>query len=177
MRSLIKDLLDYAHASKENELVESIDLNEIINHVYANLEKQIRESSAEIKIKNLPVVQANRASMISLLQNLISNGLKFQNRDQQPIIKINAFQYTDAWVIAVHDNGIGIDSDYQSKVFEPFIRLHPKSEYIGTGIGLAVCKKIVARMGGTLWVESEVGSGSTFYISVPNYTKQAGKAA
>ncbi len=177
MRSLINDLLDYARASKENETVKNIDLNEIINHVYANLEKQIRESGAEIIIGDLPVVQANKASMISLLQNLISNGLKFQKEDQHPIIKVNAFQYSDAWVIAVHDNGIGIDSEYQSKVFEPFIRLHPKSEYIGTGIGLTVCKKIVARMGGTLWIESEIGLGSTFYISIPNFSNQTGKAA
>ncbi len=177
MRSLINDLLEYAHASKENVTVKNIDLNEIINHVYANLEKQIRESGAEIIIGDLPIVQANKASMISLLQNLISNGLKFQKEDQNPIINVKAFQYNDAWVIAVHDNGIGIESDYQSKVFEPFVRLHPKSEYIGTGIGLAVCKKIVARMGGTLWIESEIGLGSTFYISIPNFTNQTGKAA
>ena len=115
--------------------------------------------------------------MVILLQNIISNGIKFQTLANQPIIKIKAFQNTEAWVISVSDNGIGIDNNYQSKIFEPFKRLHAKSEYEGTGIGLAVCKKIIARMGGTMWIESEKGTGSTFFVSIPTLMTQAGKAA
>ena len=177
MRILIKDLLDYAHASKENEKTEDLDLNNILNNVYANLEKQIRESGAEINFNNLPVIRANKAGMLSLLQNLISNGIKFQPEGNQPFIEIKTFQYAESWVIGVSDNGIGIDKDYQAKIFEPFKKLHAKSEYKGTGIGLAVCKKIIARMGGTMWVESEIGFGSTFFVSIPNLITQTGKAA
>ena len=177
MRMLIKDLLEYAHASKENEKIEYLDLNMILNQVHENLEKQIRESNAKIKFNNLPEIHANKVSMISLLQNIISNGIKFQALNNQPIIEIKAFQDTKAWVIAISDNGIGIDIDYQSKIFEPFKRLHAKSEYKGTGIGLAVCKKIIARMGGTMWIESEKGAGSTFFVSIPTLMTQTGKAA
>ena len=115
--------------------------------------------------------------MISLLQNLISNGVKFQKANQHPEIEIKVTQYLDSWRISVSDNGIGIEKDYQIKIFEPFIRLHSKNEYKGTGIGLAVCKKIITRMGGSIWVESEAGLGSTFHITIPNFIKQAGKAA
>lgn len=177
MRTLISGLLDYAHASKENEKIENLDLNEILNNVYANLEKQIRESQAEIVFSNLPTIRANKASMISLLQNLISNGIKFQATGNQPVIEIKTFQYAETWVISVTDNGIGIDNDYQAKIFEPFKRLHAKSEYEGTGIGLAVCKKIIARAGGTMWIESENDAGSTFFVSIPNLKTELGKAA
>ncbi len=177
MRMLINDLLDYAHASKENEKIENLDLNNILNYVFANLEKQIRESHAKIIYSKLPNIRANKTSIICLLQNFISNAIKFQAINNQPIIEIKAFQNTAAWVIAVSDNGIGIDIKYQSNIFEPFKRLHAKSEYEGTGIGLAVCNKIIARMGGTMWIESEKGTGSTFFVSIPTLMTQADKAA
>ena len=177
MRALIKDLLDYAHASNDNDRIDEIDLNETINHVYANLKKQIRESNAQIITQTLPIVYANKISMISLLQNLISNGIKFQRTNQHPIIKVKATQYLDSWGISISDNGIGIEDDYQNKIFEPFIRLHSKNEFKGTGIGLAVCKKIIARMDGSIWVESDKNQGSTFHITIPKVSKQTVKAA
>ena len=177
MRLLIKDLLEYAHASIENERIENVQLNEILEHVYANLEKQIRETNAHIVFKNLPIVEANKASMISLLQNLINNGIKFQPQGNIPVIAIHSYERNDKWVISVRDNGIGISSQYQHKIFEPFKRLHAKSEYKGTGIGLAVCKKIVQRMGGTMWIESDQTSGSTFFFTIPKTISQTGKAA
>ncbi len=177
MRILIKDLLEYAHASKEDEKLENLDLNIVINNVYNNLEKQFHETKAIIQFNNLPVIYANKASMTSLFQNLISNGIKFQSKNNQPKIEIKAVQHTDSWVIEVKDNGIGIEDTYQSKIFEPFKRLHAKNEYMGTGIGLAVCKKIISRMGGTMWIQSKIGAGSTFFISIPNHINQTGKAA
>ncbi len=177
MRILIKDLLDYAQASKQNEKIEYLDLNNILNNVYANLEKQIRESNALILFHDLPTIQANKASLVSLFQNLISNGIKFQNKNNQPIIEIKTFQHSNELVISISDNGIGIENDYHAKIFEPFKRLHAKYEYKGTGIGLAVCKKVITRMGGTIRIESKKGSGSTFFVSIPNIMSQTGKAA
>ncbi|MGH1536857.1 MAG: ATP-binding protein [Gammaproteobacteria bacterium] len=177
MRLMIKDLLEYAHSSKENEKYEDINLNDIIDNVRTNLEKQIHDTNAKILFYNLPVIHANKASVISLLQNLISNGIKFQDINNQPIIEINAVHQENTVVISIKDNGIGIDCDYQSKIFEPFKRLHAKSEYKGTGIGLAVCNKIISRMGGTMWIESNKNVGSTFFVSIPNLITQTGKAA
>ncbi len=177
MRILIQGLLEYAHTNKENEKIENVDLNEVLKNVYTNLEKQIREAKPEIIVNNLPTIQANKASMISLMQNLISNAIKFQPACNQGVIEVKAFQREDSCIISVSDNGIGIQTDYQEKVFEPFKRLHAKSEYKGTGIGLAVCKKIINRMGGTMWIESEEGVGSTFFVSIPNLITQTGKAA
>ncbi|MFK7815397.1 MAG: ATP-binding protein [Gammaproteobacteria bacterium] len=177
MRILIKGLLDYAHTNRENEKIENIDLNHILKNIYTNLEKQICEAKPEIIVNNLPSIQANKASIISLLQNLVSNAIKFQTEGSKAVIEVNAYQQKDSCVISISDNGIGIETEYQEKVFEPFKRLHAKNEYIGTGIGLAVCKKIVTRMGGTMWVESEKGTGSTFFVSIPNLITQTGKAA
>jgi len=179
MRLLIKGLLEYAQANNQDETHTVLDLNRIFNNVYTNLEKQIHDTGAEIKVENLPEIYGNEASFTSLLQNLISNGIKFQKPNNQPIIEISAFQYMNSWVISIKDNGIGIESQFKTKIFEPFKRLHAKNEYEGTGIGLSVCKKIISRMGGTIWIESEKGSGSTFFISIPNVTSQTqtGKAA
>ena len=177
MRLLIKDLLDYARANKEDDKMENVDLNEVINHVCANLEKQIHESNTKLIFNKLPTIYGNKASMISLLQNLISNGIKFQHKDESPVIVIQAREISVGLELSVKDNGIGIHANYLSKIFEPFKRLHAKSEYQGTGIGLAVCKKITDRMDGTIRVESTEGVGSTFYITIPNQTIKAGKAA
>ena len=177
MRKLIKSLLEYARVSKGDEKTEYVDLNEVISHVFANLEKQIQESCAEFEVKRLPTIIANKASMVSLLQNLVSNGIKFQSKNEIPKIEISTKQYAKSWELSVKDNGIGIQSKYASKIFEPFKRLHVKNEYPGTGIGLAVCKKITDRMGSSIRVESNEGVGSTFYVSIPNQFIEAGKAA
>ncbi len=177
MRELIKGLLHYAYSSRDSVKVENIDLNEILNDVSKILDAQIKESNAKLIFQKLPVIKANKVCMISLLQNLISNAIKFQPKSNQPIVEIKVSNQMSKWVIAVIDNGIGINYKYTSKIFEPFKRLHTKSEYSGTGIGLAVCKKIVDRMGGTMWVDSEIGLGSTFYITVSKLATQTGKAA
>lgn len=177
MRQLITALLEYSRASKEDEKTQLVDLNEVLNHVCANLEKQIQESNASIINSELPTVFGNKASLISLLQNIMSNGIKFQPKNETPIIEINAKQQGGSWEISINDNGIGINQKYLSKIFEPFKRLHVKSEYKGTGIGLAICKKITDRMGSKIRVESKEGFGSTFYIIIPNQSIQTGKAA
>lgn len=177
MRELIKDLLEYVHANKINEKIETLDLNNILNHVYGNLEKQIQESNAKFFADTLPRIEANKSSTISLLQNLISNAIKFQSKNNQPVITITSTQYSDKWIIAIKDNGIGIAARYQSRIFEPFKQLHAKNVYDGTGIGLAICKNTVNNMNGKIWVESNEGCGSTFYLSIPNLFSQTGKAA
>ena len=178
MRFLINDLLDYAHASNiDNEKIENVNLNKVLEHVIVNIEKQIHETNTEIMYDNLPTIVSNKASMISLMQNLISNGIKFQNYGNRPIIRITSNINDSSWIISVHDNGIGVPYQYQSKIFEPFKRLHAKSEYQGTGIGLAVCKKIIERINGNIWLESKEGCGSTFTFSIPIVISQTGKAA
>ncbi len=177
MQKLIKALLEYARASKEDEKMENVDLNEVLSHVSENLKKQIQESNAVLVFNDLPSITGNKASMISLLQNLISNGIKFQLKNNTPVISISAEQYADKWELTIEDNGIGIHPKYLPKIFEPFKRLHANNEYSGTGIGLAVCKKIIDRMDGSLHVKSNEGVGTTFYITIPKQIIETGKAA
>lgn len=123
-------------------------------------------SQARITHEPLPVVEGDEVQLGLLFQNLLSNALKF--RDSRPLqIHIAARRNGRQWIFAVHDNGIGIDSQYQEQIFEVFQRLHTRDTYPGTGIGLAICKKIVERHGGRIWVESEVGKGATFFFTLP----------
>ncbi len=115
---------------------------------------------------SLPKVIADSTQLAQVFQNMIINGIKFHS-DETPQICISAEKKEKEWIFSVQDNGIGIDPQYSEKIFEVFKRLHKKDEYPGTGIGLAVCKKIVERHGGHIWVESELGKGSTFYFTLP----------
>jgi light-regulated signal transduction histidine kinase (bacteriophytochrome) len=137
-----------------------------LNHVSANLEVFIEENDATVSHNSLPEVMADSTQLTQVFQNLIINGIKFHS-EEAPQIHISAEKKESEWLFSVRDNGIGIDSQYYEKIFEVFKRLHNKEEYPGTGIGLAVCKKIVERHGGRIWVESELGKGSTFYFTSP----------
>ncbi len=166
MQALIKDLLAYCRAGKNEQTWISIDLNDVINNVLRDLEASIQESKARIKIERLPTVQANPREINQLFQNLISNAIKFRGKNT-PCIEIKAQSQQQQWLISVKDNGIGIEPQYQDKIFQIFQRLHSLEEYPGTGVGLAICQKIVERHGGSIWVESQPNRGSTFYFTLP----------
>jgi len=134
--------------------------------VRSNLDVAIRESAAVIESGPLPKILANPTEMSQIFQNLIGNAIKFHG-PEPPRIQISAKRDGPVWVFSVSDNGIGIEREHQARIFLMFQRLHENVRYPGTGIGLAICKKIVDRMGGRIWIESELGKGSTFYFTVP----------
>ncbi len=167
MNELLDGLLKYATVGNHEVNIEEIDMKDIVQVCLANLHIRIGETSAEISHKNLPVIQSNKSLIIQLFQNLISNAIKFTKKDQPPIIKIGCYESEMEFVFFVKDNGIGISPESREKVFEIFQRLHSRDTYEGTGIGLAICQKIAKRLQGRLWVDSELGNGSTFYFAVP----------
>jgi light-regulated signal transduction histidine kinase (bacteriophytochrome) len=166
LQQLIDDLLSYTRLNAELQPPQPVDVAEIFQETLANMESVIKEQRAEVTCGELPIVFANHAHMVLLLQNLISNGLKFHGKDP-PQIHVRARRGADKWVFAVSDNGIGIDSKYFEKLFVVFQRLNTRDAYPGTGIGLALCRKIVEQKNGEIWLESEVGKGSTFYFTIP----------
>jgi PAS domain S-box-containing protein len=166
MKTLINDLLQYSRIETRANPLELTDMENALNQTLSNLEMAIKETNAVITHDALPHIIADSMQMVQLLQNLIDNGIKFHS-DKLPQIHIGAKQNENEWVFSVRDNGIGIDPQYFNRLFIIFQRLHSRDEYPGTGIGLAVCKRIVARHGGQIWVESEVGEGATFYFTIP----------
>lgn len=170
MNALINDLLEFSRVTSQAKPFEPADLNEIVLAARKNLGVSIEESKAHITVTDLPVLPVDRTQLVRVFQNLISNAIKF--RRQVPLeITISAEQRGIWWIISVKDNGIGIGPEYTDKIFEIFKRLHTREEYPGTGIGLAICRRIVDRHGGSIWVESETGMGSTFYFSLPSKRK------
>ena len=167
MRTLVSDLLDYSHVGQKDGSFSPVDVDRVLDQVTENLSKHIEERGVTIVAEDLPRISGDATQIMQLLQNLISNAIKFVPMDRTPTIRINGQAVNGDYVIAVTDNGIGIDEKYQSQIFSPFKRLHTIKEYPGTGIGLAICQRIVERHGGRIWVESEPGTGSTFRCSLP----------
>ena len=166
MKKLIHDLLEYSRTGNKSEAPQLVDCNNIMLNVQKLFALSIAESNATLIINPLPVIEAAEAEMQQLFQNLVSNALKYHNG--HPLeIEVGCIEEEQFWKFYVKDNGMGIDSKYFEKIFIIFQRLHNKSDYSGTGIGLSVCKKIVNRYGGTIWVTSELGKGSTFYFTIP----------
>jgi len=165
MQTLITDLLTYSRVGRGEISLEPTDLGAVLNRTLSDLSNVIRESNALITTDPLPTVKANPTQMGQLLQNLIANAIKFHGQ-QLPHVQIRAVLHDQLWTICVQDNGIGIEPQYAERIFVIFQRLHTKDEYPGTGIGLAVCKKIVERHGGQIWVESELGRGTTFCFTL-----------
>ena len=165
MKQLIADLLNYSRMNKEGNVVE-VDMNEVMQEVLQNLTASIKENKAKVSFDDLPVIKADRTQMLQLLQNLIGNALKFTKDHTKPEVQIKVEKQHNHWLFSVSDNGIGIDQQYADKVFVIFKQLHSKAKYSGTGIGLAIAKKIVERHGGEIWFESEVGHGTTFYFTL-----------
>jgi chemotaxis family two-component system sensor kinase Cph1 len=144
-----------------------VDCNRLVRKMVESMTPTIEAADGQVTFDRLPVVTAHEAGMNQLFQNLIGNALKFRG-EQPPCIHISARQAEEEWIFSVRDNGIGIEPQYSQRIFMIFQRLHPKDKYAGTGIGLSICKKIVENLGGRIWMESELGKGSTFYFTVPN---------
>jgi light-regulated signal transduction histidine kinase (bacteriophytochrome) len=144
-----------------------VDTNLVLAEVQKNLATVIDESGAAISYSGLPTVQGDAVPFMHLFQNLLSNAIKYRS-GQPPKILVTAKDQHGSWLFAVQDNGIGIAKDFQAQIFGIFRRLHDKKEYPGTGIGLAICQKVVERYGGHIWVESEKGQGSTFFFTLPH---------
>ena len=166
MQGLISDLLTFSRVSTEGKEKFKISLERVIKNTVDNLELSIEESKANIRYENLPEVYADETQMVQLFQNLLGNAIKFR-KEESPEIQIESEKLDGEWHISVKDNGIGIDAEYQDRIFEVFQRLHTREEFPGTGIGLAVCKKIVERHGGRIWLESNNQEGSTFHFTIP----------
>jgi PAS domain S-box-containing protein len=166
MQQLIQDLLTYSRAGRYELNREESDLNILLSQALQNLQVAIAESHAVISSESLPALKVDVGQLTQLLQNLIGNGIKYRS-DDDPEIHIAAVEETDCWQFSVRDNGIGIDPQYAERIFIIFQRLHTRREYAGTGIGLALCQKIVERHGGQIWVESQLGEGATFYFTLP----------
>ena len=166
MQALINDLLSYSRVGRAELPLIAASLDDIIKGTLNDLHALIKENHAEISHDPLPTLKVNPSQMGQLLQNLITNAIKFHG-DQPPQIHLAARQEDREWVISVRDNGIGFEPQYAESIFKVFNRLHNKEQYPGTGIGLAICKKIVERHGGRVWAESEPGQGATFYLTIP----------
>jgi PAS domain S-box-containing protein len=168
MRKIILDLLQYSRIGKldENEAIQ-LDLNLVIKEVANVLDSSIEESNTTINVSDLPKVFGFKLSFTQIFQNLISNAIKYRNEDTPPLITIDYEENETQYIFSVCDNGIGIDSEYHDKVFVIFQRLHNKDEFSGTGVGLAIVKKVVEQMGGEIWLKSNKVHGTTFYFSVP----------
>lgn len=171
MRQLIRDLLTYSRVETRSQNLMVVDCNQILGIVLENLHIAIRDSHAMIHADPLPNIWADAVQITQLLQNLIGNALKFRG-DQTPIVTITAQLQNQQWYFQVRDNGIGISPEYADRIFNIFQRLHSREEYEGTGIGLAICRKIVERHGGTIGVTSEVGQGAEFWFTLPDLPEQ-----
>jgi signal transduction histidine kinase len=166
MARLIDDLLEFSRAGRADKPMEPTDCREILARVVAGLAVSIRESGAAVHYDGLPAVQGNPSQLTQLFQNLIANAVKFRGTDS-PEIHVSAVRQGADWLFRVRDNGIGIAPEYWERIFVIFQRLHGRNEYPGTGIGLAICKRIVTCHGGRIWVESQPGRGSTFCFTLP----------
>jgi signal transduction histidine kinase len=167
MQSLINDLLTYSRVSTASRPMVAVDLGTVLDTTLLNLKVAIEESKATIVREAMPTVEGDRSQLVQLMQNLVGNGIKFRAQDRPIQVGVTAKEAGGMWTIAVRDNGIGIERQYFDRLFVIFQRLHARDEYEGTGIGLAVCKKIVERHGGRIWVDSEPGKGSTFSFTLP----------
>jgi PAS domain S-box-containing protein len=172
MQALVQDLLAYARVETQAQPLVPTALEAALTQALTNLQVGIRERGATITHDPLPSVMADERQLVQLFQNLIGNAIKFC-KDKSPEVHVSAEPRTDDWVVSVRDNGIGLEPQYAEKIFQIFQRLHGKGEYPGTGIGLAICKKIVERHGGRIWVESAAGQGATFSFTLKS--ESAGK--
>ncbi len=167
MKQLIIDLLEFSRVDSAHLEIKKVQLSDVINEVLTTLSPIIKQEQATIEVGQLPVVYGIRTQIVQLFQNLIGNALKYKSNKREPLVKIAVTEQETEWKITVRDNGLGIDARYYDKIFVIFQRLHKKTEYNGTGIGLAICKKIIETHGGSIGVTSEVGVGSCFYFTLP----------
>jgi signal transduction histidine kinase len=171
MQSLIAGLLEYSRVGRLDEPFGTVDTSAALDQALSNLRSAIEESHARITRGPLPSVTGNAGRIAQVFQNLIGNALKFRRADKPATVDISAAPSGAEWVFTVDDNGIGIDSAYLERIFVIFQRLHTRAEYPGTGIGLSICKKVVERHGGRIWVESRLGEGSRFHFTFPRHER------
>jgi light-regulated signal transduction histidine kinase (bacteriophytochrome) len=177
MQALIRDLLLYSCVESRSRPFVPVPLVDVFRDSVSLLESSIRDAGGQVTCGELPVVLGDASQLAQLMQNLIGNGLKYHGTEP-PHVHVSAEPgiAKNEWIISVRDNGIGIDPKYFGRIFEIFKRLHDQKEYPGTGIGLAVCRRVVERHGGAIWVESEAGRGSNFCFTIPADTaKSQGK--
>jgi light-regulated signal transduction histidine kinase (bacteriophytochrome) len=165
-KQLIQDLLAYSRLSRRGTSFELIDSQGACKTAITNLQQAIADAGAVVTIDSLPTVFADASQLTQLFQNLIGNAIKYCG-ERIPKIRVTAHSEGHDWVFSVSDNGIGIESQYFERIFEMFQRLHTRKEYAGTGIGLAICRNIVERHGGKIWVESQPGDGSKVLFTIP----------
>ena len=167
MRELIDDLLEYSRIESRSKPFVLVDMKRVVGNTIRVLKVPIDESNADIIIEPMPTIMGDGSQMQQVMQNLISNSLKFHG-PERPVVRISAIEGRKEWTFSVKDNGIGLNVEYADKIFQMFQRLHAQEQYTGTGVGLAITKKIVERHGGRIWVESEEGKGATFFFTIPN---------
>ena len=174
MQELVNDLLEYARVGPDAESYEEVEFLQLLKLTEDNLQEAINESGAKIiyKPEDCPVILTNPVRLIRVLQNLIGNAIKYRKEGVAPEINIRIEDQQDFWAFTFQDNGIGMKQKYENKIFEPFKRLHKNNAYSGTGMGLAICRKIIEGFGGRIWIKSELDKGSTFFFTIP---KQASK--
>ncbi|SHO52919.1 ATP-binding protein [Desulfopila aestuarii] len=168
MQTLIQDLLTFSRVSTKGAEFGPVDFQEVVSTAILNLEMLIEESGAQITVQNLPTVSGDGGQLTQLMQNLIANSIKFRS-EAIPTVHIEAQRQQEEYIFSIRDNGIGIDKKYSDKIFVVFQRLHTREEYPGTGIGLAVCKRIVERHGGSIWFDSAPGQGTTFSFTLKRH--------
>ncbi|MFC4542437.1 PAS domain S-box protein [Halosolutus amylolyticus] len=166
MREMIDGLLEYSRVDTRGDPFEPVDLNDVLEDVHEDLQMRIDESDAEITTDDLPCVDGDDSQLRQVFQNLLSNAIEYSG-DESPQIDISATRDEEQWIVSIQDEGIGIDPDEQERIFEVFQRLHTPEEHSGTGIGLALCRRIVERHDGEIWVDSEPAEGSTFSFTLP----------
>ncbi len=165
MQELINDLLEYSRVDRKGKSFTNVEGRQVVEVAKKNLEQMILESGATINVDDLPTIQVDQAQFVSLFQNLINNAIKF--RKEEPLeVNISAKSKGDKWLFTVADNGMGIEKTHFERIFTIFQRLHSRKDYEGTGVGLAICNKIVERHGGEMWVSSEIGEGTTFHFTI-----------
>jgi PAS domain S-box-containing protein len=170
MHQMIADLLSYSRVSMQPYSLKAVNLREPMDHAISSTRKSIEDSGASIVIQDMPSIRADASQMFQVFQNLLGNAIKF--RSERPLeIQIGARKDQQFWVLWVKDNGIGLDPKQCDKIFQVFQRLHSRQKYPGSGIGLSICKKIIERHGGSIWVESTPNTGSTFYFTLPSNPK------
>ena len=173
MQALLHSLLEYSRLTSKAEPFARINLKRIVEAVLSDLEVPIRETNASVEIGDLPEIDADAAQIASLFQNLLGNALKFRREEEPPRVRIHSNDKGSGdhergeWEIYVEDNGIGFEEEYLDLIFKPFQRLHGRKEYGGVGMGLAICRKVVERHGGTITARSTPGQGSTFIVRLP----------
>jgi signal transduction histidine kinase len=167
MNAMICSLLEYSRLARDRHERQIADMDHVVAAALSDLRWTIDHVAGEIQLDPLPTVAGNTQQLIRLMENLIGNALKYRAEDRPPVVSVSAARHGEEWRFAVRDNGIGIECQHFERIFGLFQRLHGYGEYSGTGIGLALCKRIVERHGGRIWVESEPGAGSTFLFSLP----------